>query len=114
MMGVVFVFLLSVMVPTYYVWANDDDDYEHEYEYGEEYAEDDDEEEGDYRYREEDDDDDEYEDEDDESWQQTPVETIPTVTWDVWSRTVSTEQGCTSFCYLKNSENRKSGWKTDG
>ena len=44
MMGVVFVFLLSVMVPTYFVWANDDD-YEHEYEYGEEYAEDDDEEE---------------------------------------------------------------------
>ena len=114
MMGVVFVFLLSVMVPTYYVWANDDDDYEHEDEYGEEYAEDDDEEEGDYRYREEDDDEDEYEDEDDESWQQTPVETVPTVTWDVWSRTAKHRTRGTSFCYLKNSESRKSGWKTDG
>ena len=32
MMSVVFVFLLSTMLPTYFVWANDD---ENEYEYGE-------------------------------------------------------------------------------
>lgn len=62
MMSVAFVFLLSTMVPTYFVWANDDDDeYEHEYEEHDreddenEYEEDDEQEnENEYEYEDED------------------------------------------------------------
>ena len=88
MKSVVFVFLLTMMVPTYFVWANDDDDeYEGEHEY-EEY----DREGDDYRYREEDDKHgDEYDDE--EIRQPSPVETVPSATWNVWSRTLDTEKG---------------------
>ena len=32
---------------------------------------------------------------------EAPVETIPTVTWDVWSRTASTEQGALPFTISK-------------
>lgn len=97
MMGVVFVFLLSMMVPTYFVWANDDDN---EYEY-EEHDRDDD-----SRYHEEDDEHEyeyEYQNEDnnDVNWQPAPVETVPAATWDVWSRTLDTEKGTLPFADSK-------------
>ncbi len=88
MKWVVFVFLLTMMVPTYFVWANDDDDeYEGEHGYEEHDREGDD-----YRYHEEDDEHgDEYHYE--EILQPSPVETVPSATWDVWSRTLDTEKG---------------------
>ena len=91
MKWVVFVFLLTMMVPTYFVWANDDDD-EYEGEHG-------------------------YEEHDEKAMtidimrkmmnmgmniiieeilQPSPVETVPSATWDVWSRTLDTKRG-TSF-----------------
>lgn len=89
MMGVAFVFLLSSMVPTYNVWANDDD--EHEYKY-----EDHDQEGDDSGYREEGD-----EHDDQVNWQPAPVETVPAATWDVWSRTLDTDKGTLPFASSK-------------
>lgn len=86
--------LLSSIGPTYLVWANDDDQYEYE-GYGRDVYERYDEED---EYEEYDDTDDEYEEEDgEENGQQDSVESVPATSWDVWNRTVDTNQGVLPF-----------------
>lgn len=96
MMGVAFVFLLSMLGPSYFVWANDD-------EYENERHEEHDQNEGEHKYREEDDKQEYKYEGDGENRQQAPVESIPTTatTWDVWSRKVDTNEGALPFDIAK-------------
>lgn len=92
--GVVFVFLLSILTPTYIAWANDDEG-EHEYEEHDFNGH-----ENEYKYNDEENEHEhEYEYNDEENKYQAPAVSN---SWDVWTRTVIASTGTPPFKTSKN------------